>query len=251
MNLHLSTRLRRMRRNETLRRMARETRLSVDNLIAPLFVRPGAGVRNPIASMPGQCQFSPDTLAEEARALADLGVPAVILFGIPDRKDAEGSGAYDPTASSPRRRGGEGGPPGPLRHHGRVPLRVHRPRPLRRGAAEPRRRPGRGQRRDGGPARARGAGPRPRGRGHGGPVGHDGRPRRRDPRRLDAHGFADLPVMAYSAKFASAFYGPFRDAAESPPQFGDRRSYQMDPANAREALREIAWTWTRARTSSW
>ncbi|HRZ82434.1 MAG TPA: porphobilinogen synthase, partial [Candidatus Hydrogenedentes bacterium] len=102
MNLHLSTRLRRMRRNETLRRMARETRLSVDNLIAPLFVRPGAGVRNPIASMPGQYQFSPDTLAEEARALADLGVPAVILFGIPDHKDAEGSGAYDPDGIIPR-----------------------------------------------------------------------------------------------------------------------------------------------------
>ena len=102
MNLHLTARLRRMRRNETLRRMARETRLSVDNLIAPLFVRPGAGVRNPIASMPGQCQFSPDTLAEEARALADLGVPAVILFGIPDHKDAEGSGAYDPDGIIPR-----------------------------------------------------------------------------------------------------------------------------------------------------
>ena len=241
MNLHLSTRLRRMRRNETLRRMARETRLSVDNLIAPLFVRPGAGVRNPIASMPGQCQFSPDTLAEEARALADLGVPAVILFGIPDHKDAEGSGAYDPDGIIPRAVAAvkEARPDlcvitdvclCEYTDHGHC------------GVVRPNR--------DGVPdvdndatvallarealAHARAGAdmvaPSDMMDGRVGAI--------RD--ALDAHGFADLPVMAYSAKFASAFYGPFRDAAESPPQFGDRRSYQMDPANAREALREIA-----------
>ena len=241
MNLHLSTRLRRMRRNETLRRMARETRLSVDNLIAPLFVRPGAGVRNPIASMPGQCQFSPDTLAEEARALADLGVPAVILFGIPDHKDAEGSGAYDPDGIIPRAVAAvkEARPDlcvitdvclCEYTDHGHC------------GVVRPNR--------DGVPdvdndatvallarealAHARAGAdmvaPSDMMDGRIGAI--------RD--ALDAHGFEDLPVMAYSAKFASAFYGPFRDAAESPPQFGDRRSYQMDPANAREALREIA-----------
>ncbi len=241
MNLHLSTRLRRMRRNETLRRMARETRLSVDNLIAPLFVRPGAGVRNPIASMPGQCQFSPDTLAEEARALADLGVPAVILFGIPDHKDAEGSGAYDPDGIIPRAVAAvkEARPDlcvitdvclCEYTDHGHC------------GVVRPNR--------DGVPdvdndatvallarealAHARAGAdmvaPSDMMDGRVGAI--------RD--ALDAHGFEDLPVMAYSAKFASAFYGPFRDAAESPPQFGDRRSYQMDPANAREALREIA-----------
>ena len=241
MNLHLSTRLRRMRRNETLRRMARETRLSVDNLIAPLFVRHGAGVRNPIASMPGQYQFSPDTLAEEARALADLGVPAVILFGIPDHKDAEGSGAYDPDGIIPRAVAAvkEARPDlcvitdvclCEYTDHGHC------------GVVRPNR--------DGVPdvdndatvdllarealAHARAGAdmvaPSDMMDGRVGAI--------RD--ALDAHGFADLPVMAYSAKFASAFYGPFRDAAESPPQFGDRRSYQMDPANAREALREIA-----------
>ncbi|NLV41270.1 MAG: porphobilinogen synthase [Candidatus Hydrogenedentes bacterium] len=241
MNLHLTARLRRMRRNETLRRMARETRLSVDNLIAPLFVRPGAGVRNPIASMPGQCQFSPDTLAEEARALADLGVPAVILFGIPDHKDAEGSGAYDPDGIIPRAVAAVKTARPDLcvitdvclceyTDHGHC------------GVVRPNR--------DGVPdvdndatvallarealAHARAGAdmvaPSDMMDGRVGAI--------RD--ALDAHGFADLPVMAYSAKFASAFYGPFRDAAESPPQFGDRRSYQMDPANAREALREIA-----------
>ncbi len=241
MNLHLSTRLRRMRRNETLRRMARETRLSVDNLIAPLFVRPGAGVRNPIASMPGQCQFSPDTLAEEARALADLGVPAVILFGIPDHKDAEGSGAYDPDGIIPRAVAAvkEARPDlcvitdvclCEYTDHGHCgvgrPNRDGVPdvdtdatvaRLAREALAHAR-------------AGADMVAPSDMMDGRVGAI--------RD--ALDAHGFEDLPVMAYSAKFASAFYGPFRDAAESPPQFGDRRSYQMDPANAREALREIA-----------
>jgi len=241
MNLHLSTRLRRMRRNETLRRMARETRLSVDNLIAPLFVRPGAGVRNPIASMPGQCQFSPDTLAEEARALADLGVPAVILFGIPDRKDAEGSGAYDPDGIIPRAVAAVKAARPDLcvitdvclceyTDHGHCGV----VRPNRDGVQDVDNdatvallaREALAHARAGADMVA----PSDMMDGRVGAI--------RD--ALDAHGFADLPVMAYSAKFASAFYGPFRDAAESPPQFGDRRSYQMDPANAREALREIA-----------
>jgi len=241
MNLHLSTRLRRMRRNETLRRMARETRLSVDNLIAPLFVRPGAGVRNPIASMPGQCQFSPDTLAEEARALADLGVPAVILFGIPDHKDAEGSGAYDPDGIIPRAVAAvkEARPDlcvitdvclCEYTDHGHCGV----VRPNRDGVQDVDNdatvdllaREALAHARAGADMVA----PSDMMDGRVGAI--------RD--ALDAHGFADLPVMAYSAKFASAFYGPFRDAAESPPQFGDRRSYQMDPANAREALREIA-----------
>ncbi|MBW7864688.1 MAG: porphobilinogen synthase [Candidatus Hydrogenedentes bacterium] len=234
------TRLRRMRRNDTLRRMTRETRLSVDNLIMPLFVRPGSGVRNPIKSMPGQCQFSVDTLAEEARVLADLGIPAVILFGIPEHKDAQGTGAYDKDGIVCR-----------------AVAAVKKARPElcvitdvclceytdhgHCGVIKPNR--------DGAPdvdndatvkllvrealahahAGADMVAPSDMMDGRVGAM--------RD--ALDGAGFADLPLMAYSAKFASSFYGPFRDAAESPPQFGDRRSYQMDPPNAREAMREI------------
>src|SRR5205809_745905 len=155
---------RRLRRSEALRRLVRETRVDAAQLVQPLFVVPGRGVEKPVASMPGIAQRSVERTAEECRRLRDLGVPAVILFGVPERKDARGSGATDPEGIIPRA------------------LRT----------------------------------------------------------ALDRAGFAHLPIMAYAAKFASAFYGPFRDAAESAPQFGDRRSYQMDPANAEEALREVA-----------
>jgi len=233
-------RLRRLRRNATFRRMVRETRLSVDNLIQPLFVRPGTGVRNPIVSMPGQCQFSVDTLVEEAKALHDLGIPAVILFGIPDQKDAFGTGAYGEGAIVCRAvEALKQACPAlcvitdvclcEYTDHGHCGY-IH-------------------DNRDGQPdvdndttleLLVREA------------LAHaqagadiiapsdmmDGRVTMiRD--ALNEADFDDVPIMAYSAKFASAFYGPFRDAAESPPAFGDRRSYQMDPANAREALREI------------
>ena len=235
------TRLRRLRRNETLRRMLRETTLSVDDLIMPLFVRPGAGERRPIVSMPGQFQFSVDTLVEEARALADLGIPGVLLFGIPETKDAAGSGAYAEDAIVCRAVEAlkkalphlcvitdvclceytDHGHCGAIRTNrdGRqdvdndttLPLLVQEALAHARAGADI-------------------VAPSDMMDGRIGAIRE----------ALDEAALTEVPIMAYSAKFASAFYGPFRDAAESPPQFGDRRSYQMDPANARESLREIA-----------
>ncbi len=235
-----SVRLRRLRRNATFRRMVRETTLSVDDLIQPLFVRPGQGVRHEIKSMPGQYQLSVDTLVEEAKALEGLGVPGIILFGIPDHKDAEGSGAHAEDEIIPQSvRAVKAACPGlavitdvclcEYTDHGHC------------GAIRPNR--------DGQPdvdndstvailvrealahaaAGADMIAPSDMMDGRVGAL--------RD--ALDDADFEDVPIMAYSAKFASYFYGPFRDAAESPPQFGDRRSYQMDPANAKEAMREI------------
>jgi len=236
-----ATRLRRLRRNATFRRMARETRLSVDNLIAPLFVRPGEGVRKEIRSMPKQYQLSPDEAAEESRRLADKGIPAVILFGIPEHKDPHGSQAYAPDGIIPRaverikqrcpelcvitdvclceytdhghcgivERNRDGVPD--VSNDATVEVLVKEALAHARAGADM-------------------VAPSDMMDGRVGAIR----------RALDQAGFPDVPIMAYSAKFASALYGPFRDAAESPPQFGDRRSYQMDPANAREALREIA-----------
>jgi len=234
------TRMRRMRRNETLRRMVRETRLSVDDLILPLFVREGDGVQNEIASMPGNYQWSVDTLVEECKAVEQLGIPAVILFGIPNQKDAEGTQAYAQDGVICRSIEAVKNACPELcvitdvclceyTDHGHC------------GIVD--------ENRDGNPdvdndatldvlvrealAHARAGAdmvaPSDMMDGRVGEI--------RD--ALDDHGFTDVPIMAYSAKFASAFYGPFRDAAESPPQFGDRSSYQMDPANLNEALREI------------
>lgn len=234
------TRMRRLRRNETMRRMVRETELSVSDLILPLFVRPGSGVRNPISSMPGQFQFSVDTLVEEAKEIHGLGIPAVILFGIPKLKDAMGSQAYANDAIVCRAVEALKRECPELcvitdvcmceyTDHGHC------------GAIQPNR--------DGNPdvendltlellvkealahaeAGADIVAPSDMMDGRVGEIRL----------ALDEADFQDIPVMAYSAKFASAFYGPFRDAAESPPSFGDRRSYQMDPANLREAMREI------------
>jgi len=235
------TRMRRLRRNATLRRMVRETRLSADDLIMPLFVRPGSGVKNPIASMPGNFQYSVDTLVDECREIAGAGVPAVMLFGIPNAKDAAGSEAYAADAVVCRaveavkqtcpslcvvtdvclceytdhghcgvvRPNRDGAPD--VDNDATLALLAKEALAHARAGADmvaP------SDMMDGRVGAIRAA--------------------------LDEHGFTDVPIMAYSAKFASAFYGPFRDAAESPPRFGDRRSYQMDPPNAREALREIA-----------
>jgi porphobilinogen synthase len=232
---------RRLRRTDALRRLVRETRLSPDNLVAPLFVCTGDGVRREIASMPGCFQLSPDLIVEEARELASVGVPAIILFGIPDRKDAEGYGAADP--------------------EGPVPVAL---RALRRELPET-------------SLWADVCLCEYTDHGHCGPiaVGADGRPEVSNdaalPRladaalayaragadviapsdmmdgrvgairaALDGAGRDDVVIVSYAAKYASAFYGPFREAAGSAPAFGDRRSYQMDPANAREALLEVA-----------
>jgi porphobilinogen synthase len=227
---------RRLRRSDALRRLIRETRVTVEQLVQPLFVVPGHGVERPIASMPGIAQLSVDRTAEECRRLADLGVPAVILFGVPDAKDAGGSGATDPDGIIPRAvRAIREAAPGLLvvtdvclceyTDHGHCG--VIRDRDV-----------------DNDPTLALLAAEAVAHAQAGADIiapsdmmdGRVGAIRR----ALDSAGFPHTPIMAYAAKFASAFYGPFREAAESTPQFGDRRSYQMDPANAEEALREVA-----------
>lgn len=226
---------RRLRRTEVLRRMVRETRLSVDQLILPLFVVPGKGVEKPVASMPGVSQLSVDKTVEECRRIRDLGIPAVILFGIPERKDAEGSEAYAEDGIIPRAvRAIKRDVPELVvitdvclceyTDHGHCGLIVDGDvdndstvELLAREAlvhAE---------------AGADIVAP------------SDMMDGRVDAIRelLDEEGFENTPILAYAAKFASGFYGPFRDAAESTPRFGDRRSYQMDAANGDEALREV------------
>ena len=230
-----TTRMRRLRRSEALRRMLRETRLSRDDLVAPLFVVEGSGVREAVASMPGVFRFSVDTLVGEAKELVGAGLPAVLLFGIPMHKDATGSGAD--AAGGVIQRAVEAlksacpdlcvmtdvclceytdhGHCGVVEHgdvandptlerlvstavsHARAGADVVAPSDMM----------------DGRVAAIRAG--------------------------LDVGGFEDVAILSYAAKFASAYYGPFRDAAESTPQFGDRRSYQMDPPNVREALREM------------
>jgi porphobilinogen synthase len=227
-------RMRRLRRSEALRRMVRETRLSADNLIQPLFVVPGQGVRKPVTSMPGVAQLSVDNTVREAEKAAKAGVPAVILFGIPDQKDAEGSSSWSEDGIVQRAARAlkkelpelvvvadlcfceytSHGHCGVIEHHD-----VHNDSTL----------PNLGKQ---AVALAQ-AGcdiVAPSGM----MDGMVGAIRK----ALDQSGHAQLPIMSYSVKFASAYYGPFREAAESTPAFGDRRTYQMDPANAREALRE-------------
>jgi len=227
---------RRLRRSEALRRLVRETRVDAAQLVQPLFVVPGRGVERPIESMPGIAQRSVDRTAEECRRLRDLGVPAVLLFGVPDKKDARGSGATDPDGIVPRALGAirEAAPGLVLvtdvclceyTDHGHCGVvkdgDVDNDPTLELLAAEAL-------------AHARAGAdivaPSDMMDGRVGAIRQ----------ALDGAGFAQLPIMAYAAKFASAFYGPFRDAAESAPRFGDRRSYQMDPANGDEALREVA-----------
>ena len=219
--------------------MVRETQLSVDDLILPLFVREGNGVRNPIRSMPGQFQFSVDTLVEEARAVQDLGIPAVILFGIPDHKDATGASAHadDGVVCRSIHALKEACPElcvitdvclCEYTDHGHCGIIDHvagQPDVANDPTLEVLALEALAHARAGADMVA----PSDMMDGRVGAI--------RD--ALDDAGFDHLPIMAYSAKFASAYYGPFREAAESPPQFGDRRSYQMDPANGREALREI------------
>jgi len=228
-------RARRLRKNETLRRMVRETFLRVDDLICPLFVRPGKRVQNPIASMPGQFQFSVDQLVKEAQGVYSLGIPAVLLFGIPKTKDEVGSEAYahDGIVQEAIRmikaaipelivitdvclceytshghcgvvKGNDVDNDATLDllarmalSHAEVGADMVAPSDMMDGRVEAIR------------------------------------------KKLDDQGFTHIPIMSYAVKYASSFYGPFREAVESAPQFGDRKSYQMDPANAREAIREI------------
>jgi porphobilinogen synthase len=226
---------RRLRRNETIRRMVRETSLSPDNFIYPLFVTFGKGVRKEISSMPGCFQESVDRIRKHAKEVHSLGIPSILLFGIPEQKDESGSGAYDPHGVVQQAiKAVKDSVPGlyvitdvcmcEYTSHGHCGIikdrDVDNDATLELLAKEA--------------------------------VSHvkagadmvapsdmmDGRV---DAIRfaLDEEGFDGIPIMSYAAKYASAFYGPFREAAESAPQFGDRRSYQMDPANRREALKEV------------
>ena len=228
-------RLRRLRQSEPLRRLVRETRLAVSDLIYPMFVTVGKDRREEIPSMPGQYRISVDLLVKEAAEVALLGIPAVILFGVPDKKDERGTGAYDPKGIVPQAvRALKDQVPDLMvitdvcideyTSHGHCGL-VKDGRILNDETLECLRAMARTHAEAGADMVA--------------PSDMmDGRVLAiRD--ELDRAGFAELPIMAYAAKFASCFYAPFRDAANSSPQFGDRQSYQMDPANVREALREI------------
>jgi porphobilinogen synthase len=227
---------RRLRRTEALRHMVRETRVTTEQLVQPLFVVPGRGVEHPVPSMPGVAQRSVDRAAEECRRLADLGVPAVLLFGVPETKDPRGSGAVHPDGIIPRAlRAIRAAAPDIVlitdvclceyTDHGHCGIlrerAVDNDPTLEVLAAEAL-------------AHARAGAdmvaPSDMMDGRVGAIRT----------ALDGAGFEHVPIMSYAAKFASGLYGPFRDAAESTPAFGDRRSYQMDPANADEALREVA-----------
>jgi porphobilinogen synthase len=227
---------RRLRRTEAMRQFVRETRLSTRGLVYPMFACPGTKVRKEVSSMPGVYQQSVDMIVEECREVEGLGIPAVILFGLPEKKDEKGTEASSP--QGPVQRAVEAickatlelivitdvclceytshGHCGVVRgdevlndptlellseaalSHAKAGADIVAPSDMM----------------DGRVAAIR--------------------------RKLDENGFGDVAILSYAAKYCSAFYGPFREAAESTPQFGDRRSYQMDPANAREALREVA-----------
>ncbi len=227
---------RRLRQSPALRQLVRETQLNTRQLVLPLFARSGRRLRRPIAAMPGVFQLSTDELLREAARAHESGVPAVILFGIPDRKDARASGAYAARGVVQQAvrllkrelpellvitdvcmceytshghcgivRNGDVDNDATLEllakealSHARAGADMVAPSDMMDGR-----------------------------------IGYIRQ-------ALDQNGYAGLPIMSYAAKYASAFYGPFREAAESTPQFGDRRSYQMDPANRREAMREVA-----------
>jgi porphobilinogen synthase len=228
------TRLRRFRRTPTLRRLVRETRLSPDNLVLPLFVCPGEGVEKPVGSMPGVAQQSVDRIVETCRQALAEGIRTVLLFGIPEHKDETGSSAWSSEGIVQRAlRALSSDVPGLVKiadvcfceytSHGHCGVlkgeTVDNDATLENLAkqsvslAE---------------AGAEIIAPSDMMDGRVGAIRQ----------ALDAAGFADTPILSYAVKFASGFYGPFREAAESAPSFGDRRSYQMDPANGREAMRE-------------
>ncbi|MCK4803874.1 MAG: porphobilinogen synthase, partial [Spirochaetes bacterium] len=228
-------RMRRLRQNENMRRLVRETSLSIDDLIYPLFVRPGKNVKNEIKSMPGNYQMSVDQLIVECKKVRELGIPAVMLFGIPEKKDELGSEAYsDDGIIQKAVRSVKKEVPGLLivtdvcfceyTDHGHCGVikngTVDNDETLKLLAR---------QALSHASAGADMVAPSDMMDGRVGAIRNI----------LDGNGFTGTPVMAYSAKYASAFYGPFRDAAGSAPQFGDRKAYQMDPANGDEALREV------------
>jgi porphobilinogen synthase len=227
---------RRLRKNENFRRMIRETKLSVDNLIYPLFVVPGTKVKKPITSMPGNFQMSVDHIVREAARMKTLGIPAVLLFGIPEKKDEIASGALAKDGIIQRAiREIKDKVPDILvitdvclceyMSHGHCGM-VEKGEVINDLTLEVLAEQAVSHANAGADMVAPSAM-------MDGQIGalREG---------LDEAGFDAVPIMAYSAKYASCFYGPFREAAESAPSFGDRRSYQMDPANSDEAIREIS-----------
>ena len=229
------TRMRRLRQNDTLRRMVRETRVCRDDLVLPLFVVEGSGIREPVASLPGVFRHSVDMLVNEVKEVRDLGIPAVILFGIPGEKDARGSGAD--AADGIVQRAVEASKAAEpdlcvitdvclceYTDHGHCGIveghdvlndpSVQRLAAIALSYAR---------------AGADVVAPSDMMDGRVAAIRET----------LDQGGFEGVPILSYAAKFASAYYAPFRDAAESTPEFGDRRSYQLDPPNGREALREM------------
>jgi porphobilinogen synthase len=236
MMAHAMFRPRRLREKPLLRRLVRETTLAAADFVYPLFVVHGRGIREPIGSMPGQFRFSVDELVKDVKDVAGQGIPAVLLFGVPEEKDARGSEAYAEDGIVQQAvRAVKDVVPDLLvvtdvclcqytshGHCGVVEGGTVRNDPtlelLARTAVSH------------AEAGADMVAPSDMMDGRVGAIRE----------ALDEANLVEVPIMAYSAKYASAFYGPFREAAESAPQFGDRRAYQMDPANAAEAMREIA-----------
>ena len=235
MSIFPKYRPRRLRKNELLRRMVRETTLSADDLILPLFVTFGRNVKKPIGSMPGHYQLSVDNLAKEAKEIKSLGIPAVILFGIPEHKDEIGSEAYNPKGiiqqaiKTIKNKAPElvvitdvcmceytsHGHCGIIKNNdvdNDATLELLSKEALSHAKAG-----------------ADMVAPSDMMDGRVGAIR----------KALDESGFQNMPIMSYAVKYASAFYGPFREAAESAPELGDRRSYQMDPSNSDEAIREV------------
>ena len=228
-------RKRRLRKNENLRRLVRETRLSVDDFIYPLFVCPGKGIKNAISSMPGNFQMSIDNTIKECREISELGIPGVLLFGIPAKKDDVGSQSYSETGIVQQAiREIKSAVPDLLivtdvclceyTSHGHCGIikngDVDNDATLELLAKQAVSHAESG---------ADMVAPSDMMDGRVGAIRS----------ALDTSGLPDIPIMSYAAKYCSSFYGPFRESAESAPKFGDRRSYQMDPPNALEALGEV------------
>lgn len=229
-------RARRLRNGETIRRMVRETQLTVDDLIYPLFVTNGEGVNNPISSMPGVSQLSVDLILKEAEEVVKLGIPGVLLFGIPAYKDEIGSSAYDDNEAVQRAiRALKEAYPDLLvipdlcmceyTSHGHCGILDAKGNVINDETLDVLSKIALSYAKAGADMVA----PSDMMDGRVGAIRE----------ALDANGYENIPIMAYSAKYASGFYGPFREVAESTPQFGDRRGYQMDPGNTDEALKEV------------